>query len=473
MKFYDSISQTMAKQGINTMTGTMYDFIADWHGWYRGNVNNFHTYTEKLVNGKSVKRERLTLNMAKKVCEDMAKLIWTEKTQIILATPEDTTKLWAILDSKKNNLSVNLPSFIERTLALGTGMLVEYKVGDDVLIDYVDADLIIPFTWNNSYISGVLTVGRSIEEIDGEKIWTSLITIHRFDGKIYQREHQLYRSKTVDSLGDQVPLATKYPDLPETQEWKTETPHFQIYRPNIANNLDRTSPMGVSVFANRLDNLREIDIIFDSLSREFSLGKKRILVDRTAIKGAINPETGESVQYLDTDDAVFVAVNGMDNQPIKDIDFNLRVEDHIKALNATLNYLSAGVGLGQDFYNFEGGNAAKTATEVISEQSDTFRSKVSHEIILRDVLFDLVKSICYLADIPVEDTAINIIFDDSVVEDKDAAARQALIEYNAGLIDKVEYFVRARGMELEKAIAYVADIEARSQIVTEEEPDEE
>lgn len=473
MKFYDSISQTMAKQGINTMTGTMYDFIADWHEWYRGNVNNFHTYTEKLVNGKSVKRERLTLNMAKKVCEDMTKLIWTEKTQITLGTPGKTAQLWGVLDSKQNNLSVNLPGFIERAMALGTGMLVEYMVGENVLIDFVDADLIVPFEWNNSYVSGVLTVGRSTEEIDSKKQWYSLLTLHAFRGGIYRREHQLYRSKSPESLGDKVNLATKYADLPETQEWKTSTPHFQIYRPNIVNNLDKNSPMGISIFANRIDNLREIDTVFDSLSQEFTLGKKRILVDRTAVKGSIDPETGESVQYLDTSDSVYVAINGMEHQPIKDVDFKLRVEEHTKALNAALNYLSAGVGLGQDFYNFDGSNAAKTATEVISEQSDTFRSKVSHEIILRDVLFDLVKSICHLSKIEVSDDEISIIFDDSVIEDKEAAARQALIEFNAGLIDKVEYFVRARGMDREKAIAYVGEIEARNSSITEEEPDEE
>lgn len=473
MKLYDSISRTMAKQGINTMTGDMYDFIADWMSWYRGNVANFHTYSEQLVTGRKVKRERLTLNMAKKVCEDMAKLIWTEKTQITLATPEDTSALWSVLDSKKNNLSINLPKFIERSLALGTGMLVEYKIGDEVLIDYIDADLIIPFIWDNSQVSGIMTISRSIQNDGSAKRWVSLITIHRFDGKIYTREHQLFASKSETQLGERIDLSSQYPDLPETQAWETDTPHFQLFRPNIANNLDRNSPMGVSIFANRVDNLREIDIIFDSLSQEFQLGKKRVLVDRTAVKGSIDPETGQTVQYLDTSDSVYVAINGMEHQPVKDIDFNLRVEEHTKALNAALNYLSAGVGLGQDFYNFDGSNAAKTATEVISEQSDTFRSKVSHEIILRDVLFDLVKSICYLAGIECQDEDIGIIFDDSVIEDKEAIARQALIEYNAGIIDRVEYFVRARGMEREKAIDYVAEIEARNQTTTEVEPDEE
>lgn len=473
MKFYESVSKTLSKQGVNTISGDMYDFISNWEQWYRGNVNSFHVYKRKMANGKDKKFERLTMNMAKKVSEDLAKLVWTEKTKIALDNEEATNRLWEVLDSKKNNFSVNLPEFIERAMALGTGMLVEYTQNDETLIDYIDADLIIPFEYNNSYISGVATVSRSIEETDKTKEVYSLLTLHRFNGKKYTKEHQLYKSDSLNDLGERISLEVKYPNLDEVVEYDTETPHFQIFRPNIANNLDKTSPMGISVFANRIDNLKALDIKYDSFMNEFIMGKKRILVDRTAVKGSVDPETGTIAQYFDADDPTYMAVSGMDNQPVKEIDFTLRTEAHIKAINAELNYLSAGVGLGQNYYNFDGGALGKTATEVISENSDTFRSKVSHEIILKDVLYDLVKVICELEGISYQN--ISIVFDDSVIEDKNAEARQALIEYNAGLIDKVAYFVKAHGMEEQQAIDYIAGIEARQpeQPEPEEEPEEE
>lgn len=473
MKFFESVSRTLAKQGVNTINGDMYDFISNWEQWYRGNVDSFHIYKRKMANGKDKKFERLTMNMAKQVCEDMAKLVWTEKTKIELDTEEGTERLWGVLDSKKNNFSVNLPEFIERAMALGTGMLVEYTSNDETLIDYIDADLIIPFEYNNSYVSGVATISRSTEKDDKKNIYYSLLTLHRFDGTTYSKEHQLYKGDSVNSLGERIPLGAKYPDLEELVEYPTETPHFQIFRPNIANNLDKTSPMGISIFANRIDNLKALDIKYDSFMNEFIMGKKRILVDRTAVKGSVDPETGTIAQYFDADDPTYMAVSGMDNQPIKEIDFNLRTDAHIKAINTDLKYLSTGVGLGNNYYNFDGGALGKTATEVISENSDTFRSKVSHEIILKDVLYDLVKVICELEGITYNN--ISILFDDSVVEDKNAEARQALIEFNAGLIDKVEYFVKAHGMEKQQAEDYIAEIEGRApqQPEPEEEPEEE
>lgn len=472
MKFFDSISKTLAKQGVNTINGDMYDFIANWKEWYRGNVDSFHTYRRKMANGKDKKFERLTMNMAKQVCEDMTKLIWTEKTKIELDSEEATERLWRVLDSKKNNFSVNLPKFIERTMALGTGMLVEYTNNGETLIDYIDADLIIPFEYNNSYVSGVATVSRSTKKSERRVFYYSLITLHRYNGNQYSKEHQLYKSESIANLGTRIALSELYPDLDEIVEYTTETPHFQLLRPNIANNLDITSPMGISLFANRIDNLKALDIKYDSFMNEFIMGKKRILVDRSAVKGAVDPETGTIAQYFDADDPTYMAVSGMDNQPIKEIDFNLRTEAHIKAINADLKYLSTGVGLGTNYYNFDGGTLGKTATEVISENSDTFRSKVSHEIILKDVLYDLVKVICELEGITYNN--MSVIFDDSVIEDKNADARQALIEFNAGLIDKVGYFVRAYNMERQQATDLVAEIESRNTTAQpEEEPDEE
>lgn len=473
MKFFESVSKTLAKQGVNTINGDMYDFISNWEQWYRGNVDSFHTYKRKMANGRDKKFERLTMNMAKQVCEDMAKLIWTEKTKIELDNEQSTERLWGVLDSKQNNFSVNLPEFIERAMALGTGMLVEYTSNNETLIDYIDADLVIPFEYNNSYVSGVITISRSTEKDDKKTTYYSLLTLHRYNGETYSKEHQLYKSDSANSLGTRIALEAKYPGLAETVEYNTKTPHFQIFRPNIANNLDKTSPMGISIFANRIDNLKALDIKYDSFMNEFIMGKKRILVDRTAVKGSVDPETGTIAQYFDADDPTYMAVSGMDNQPIKEINFDLRTEAHIKAINADLKYLSTGVGLGNNYYNFDGGALGKTATEVISENSDTFRSKVSHEIILRDVLYDLVKVICELEGIKYNN--ISIIFDDSVIEDKQAEARQALIEFNAGLIDRVEYFVKAHGMERQQAIDYIAEIEGRApeQPEPEEEPEEE
>ena len=71
-------------QKITGYQGKLYDmsdYVANWLEWYTGNVKSFHNYT--IYNGKKqIAMKRLTLNMAKRVCEDWANLLLNEKTDI-------------------------------------------------------------------------------------------------------------------------------------------------------------------------------------------------------------------------------------------------------------------------------------------------------------------------------------------------------------------------------------------------------
>ena len=148
--------------------------------------------------------------------------------------------------------------------------------------------------------------------------------------------------------------------------------------------------------------------------------------------------------YFDRNDKAYVAINGMDGQPVKEIDMSLRFEEHIGSINADLNYLSAGVGLGQNYYSFDSAGL-KTATEVVSENSDTYRTKVHHQIIIKDVLYDLIKSVCFLEGI--ETKNINIVFDDSIIEDKNAEIERGLKLLDKNLISKETFMTKYLGYD--------------------------
>lgn len=461
MEFYDNIQKCLNSKNINIAVGSIYDLMAIWTEWYRGNVNDFHNRTIKLADGTTAEEEVYTMNMAKKVCEDFTKLLWTEKTKIELGNKKNTKKLWEILDSKKNSFSVNFPKFIEKTFALGTGALVEYLNNDEPVIDYIDGDIVLPYKYTNSYIYGMLTVSRSKEEREENIIYISRLTYHEYDGTNYTRYNELYESENESELGKEKDFSLIYPNVVNPYIIQTKTPHFQIFYPNLANNFNTGSPLGISVFANATDNLKAVDIKYDSFVREFELGKKRIMVDSTSLKAKTQiDEDGKAsyVKYFDTNDKAYVAVDGMEGQPVKEIDFSLRTQEHIDAINSELNWLSSNVGLGKNYYKFDG-QSVKTATEVISENSDTFRSKVHHQIILNDVIYDLVKVICELAGIKAD--SINIISDDSVIEDTNMEREKDRKEVSMGIMTKAEYRAKWYGETLEEAqknLPQVADI---------------
>lgn len=458
MELYDNIAKTLSKKGINLMIGDIYDYQEIWIDWYKGAVTDFHYYNE-VVNGQEVQMERLTMNMPKKVCEDISKLLWTEKTRIDLSNQKATKRLWEVLDSKENSFTINFPVFLEKALAIGTGALIEYKNSDNkTIIDYVMGDVIIPYKYTNSYINGLITVSRFTEQLRKKTIYYTHITYHEYENGIYRRYNELYRSESEFELGREIDFNSVFPDIQELEEIETDTPRFQIFKPNLANNLDLSSPMGISILANSIDRFKGIDMKYDSFYREFKLGKKRILVDPTAMKGTMSADENGNVrmvQYFDSNDEAYVGINGMEGQPVKEIDFNIRAEDHINSINADLNWLSSNIGLGNNFYKFDSAGL-RTATEVISENADAFRTKVHYDLIVNDVIYDLVKVICEMEGIKTNN--ITIVPDDSIIEDKNAEQLRALQEVSQGLRSKKSYLMEIKGMSEEEAEAELQKI---------------
>ena len=115
-----------ANEIIKKITGydklySMDEYIANWLEWYTGNVKKFHNYT--IYNGKkNIAMKRLTLNMAKRVCEDWANLLLNEKTDITVGDKKSQDILHkALADCKfwqKGNEG------IEKSFALGIGAFV-------------------------------------------------------------------------------------------------------------------------------------------------------------------------------------------------------------------------------------------------------------------------------------------------------------------------------------------------------------
>ena len=459
MDFYNNIASTLNKKGINLTVGTIYDLMAVWKSWFRGNVNDFHYYTE-VVCGKSVNCERLTMNMPKRNCEDIASLLWTEKTRIDLSNKTATKRLWEVLDSKENSFTVNAPIFIEKVLALGTGVTVEYKdENNKTIIDYIDGDLVIPYKFTNGYINGLITVSRYVEEKGNKKTYFTHLTYHEYtDGK-YLKLNEVYKSNTETSLGKQLNFNEIFPTVKESEIIITRFPYFQVWKLPIANNFDTGSPMGLSILANSIDRYKSIDTKYDSFYNEFILGKKRIIVDQSAMKGQMTTdEDGNQrfVQYFDKNDKVYQAINAEMKEPVKEVDFTLRKDEHIDSINADLNWLSEDLGLGANWYKFDGAGV-KTATEVISENSKAFRTKKHYEITINDCVYDLVRAVCELEGIKTNN--IIITPDDSIIEDKNTEMTRAQMEVTQGLRSKKSYLMEIKGMSEEEAEKELAKIQ--------------
>ena len=91
-----------------------------------------------------------------------------------------------------------------------------------------------------------------------------------------------------------------------------------------------------------------------------------------------------------------------------------------------------------------------------------FRRKKKLEIGYESAIFDLVQAICYASSTfgtnNINTDGMVILFDDSIVEDKQAESTRALEEVSAGVLSKVEYRMKIFGETEEIAKQKIEEI---------------
>jgi A118 family predicted phage portal protein len=443
--------------------------IGEWKALYAGYFSEWHDVKYKTIDGPK-KRRMATLNMPKVVSNEMASLIFNERCEINISNAKLSENVHDVL--KKNSFVKNFQDHLEFNFAMGGMVMKPYVEDGTIRISYITADCFIPISWNNKGITEAVFPNEFKKR---DKKYTHL-EWHLWDGSTYVIKNEVYES-TSETLGNKVALKNFFPDLEEEVRIEGFTrPSFVYIKPNTANNIDPSSPLGISLFANSLDTLKALDIAFDSYQREFKLGRKRILVPDTAIKKVVNPDTGEVSRYFDADDEVYQAMNlGMDSEASKihDISVSLRVDEHIAAINSLLNILGMQIGFSPGTFTFNG-QGVKTATEVISENSKTFKTKKSHENLIEAGLQDLVECIVQLAKLyklfgtPSEGYEVTIAFDDSIAEDQSAEiAKQVQLVANK-LTTRTKAIMKIHGYSEEEAELLVKQINEENQTATAE-----
>lgn len=438
-----AITEYLTRNGYTAVDDAYYAQIALWQSWYQGKVNSFHTYTQ--YNGqRKVTRQRKTMGMAKRFCEDWAALLLNEKVRINVGNQTAQTAIDEIL--KNNRFSVRGNQLIELAFALGTGAFVEYMDNGEVVIDYVRGSMVYPLAWDN----GIITECAFASERKRGTEKYIYLNIHRRDAQ----GRYIIENKMFKRNGETIAPA----DLPEgvADEVATgsELPYYQIIMPNIVNNADLSSPMGISVYANAIDNLQNIDLVFDSYDNEFRLGKKRILVPLTLTQSTM-ADSGVTRPVFDDNDVEFYVIETGDQnaQKIEEMNGTLRYDAFEAGIKTAINLAAYKCGFGENRYRFEGGTAM-TATQVISQDSDLFRNLKKHELILDAALQGLVKAIAQMAGIAIGE--ITIEFDDSIIEDEDKERQRFMQEIREGLRQPWEYRVKYFGEDEDTAKAMTA-----------------
>lgn len=437
-------------------------YIMSMYDWYKGYDAKFHRVCE--FNGsKNIKYDKAHLNMGKHICEDLSTIVCNENLNVLMDKCNEKEyllghdEMTGILG--QNDFWNELAKLFEITCALGTGafeVVVEdmLKIGNRVVtnenskikIVKHDAFSIIPLSWDNTMKI------KEVAFIDQYKIKDDTfldLRIHVLEnGKYVIYNKKLKCIGSGDFINYNIVNDDSILDKFDTQ---SDIAWFSILRLPIVNNYDIKSPLGASVYGNAISILKNIDDAFDILCDEYRNGKKKVFysksmlnIDETTGKPIVPDDNNKTVFYYVGDDMTANSVGLDDKLPIKEFNPDLRISNISDGINSALNYLTSACGLGNNFYNFNGGTVAKTATEVVSENSAMWRTVRKYEIALEKMMLDLFKVILSVENL-IHNAAYNvdvhmsIEFDTAIIEDKSKVRDRRLQEVQLGILSIEEY----------------------------------
>jgi len=450
-----------------------YKRIAEDFRLYR---NDYDTITEHI--GKHTHRRKPhTLNMTKTAARRMASIIFNEKAKVSFedeAVNDYIADVFADNDFY-NHFELNL----EKGIVAGGFAMRPYVDNGKIKIAWIRADQFYPLRSNTNDIPECAIVSKTQRIENHTVIYYSLLEFHQWDEQgNYIVTNELYRSDNKAVVGYRVPLNRIYENLQDqTNLGKLSVPLFAYFHTPGANNISLESPLGIGIADNARGELKDINMINDSMQREIKYGKRRIIVPEQMLK---IDEVHRP--YFDPEDPTYVGFNG-DDFSITDVTTEMRVEQLKSAMDYALKKFEVQIGLSAGTFSYSD-SGLKTATEVVSDNSMTYQTRSSYLTMVDKAIKELCYAILELSNVnglfrynvSKNDPGYDIHFDDGLFVDKDKQMDEDLKATAASIMPKKQFLIRNYGLSEQEADEWLEQVEKESpefsKNAVEEEPEE-
>jgi len=347
------------------------------------------------------------------------------------------------LESQFMRLMPKLRAQVEYGLAKGGLVMKPYVDGDRLAVDFVHADQFYPvsFDADGEIAACVFADSRTV----GDKYYTRL-EFHQMTEAGCEIRNMAYRSSSKDTLGVRVPLDVidDWASLePEAVITGIDKPLFAYFKFPMANNVDATSPLGVSCYSRAVDLIRDADIQWSNLLWEFESGQRALYADVLAYGRDRdgNPVLPHKRLYRALNGGGNIGEEGMFHEWTP----SLREENILRGLDAILKRIEYACGLAYGTLS-DPASVEKTATEIKASKQRTYATVTDTQKALQSALEHLIWAMDVWTTIgglaPAGAYAVTFDFDDSVIVDRDMQFQQDLRLVAQGIMSKAEFRVR-------------------------------
>lgn len=411
-----------------------------------------------------------TINFAKAVCSETARLA---TLGIKIQIGGGARGAW--LQEQIDKVYFNLRHWVEYGCAYGTVIVKPNGSGFDVFTPF---DFMITESDSNGNITGIIFKDSYA---DSDKYYTRL-EYHRFvetqtgagTAYPYYITNKAYMSHSAQSLGDPITLArTKWADLMEdsgpimkTSGEQLDGPMFGIFRTPQANNVDLGTALGLPIYADAIEEMKDLDIAYSRNAGEIADSQKIILIDDRLMYGSgRNLKTGGPADVKMPHYAKNVFGNGPE-EFYQEINPQLNTDTRLSGINALLSQIGYKCGFSNGYFVFNEATGIQTATGVEAEQQRTIQLIKDVRDKLESCLNDAIYAMSVYADLyslaPVGNYEVVYDFGDITYNREEDRARwwQYVTQ---GRVPAWMYFVKFEGMTEEEARAMVEEAQPAEQ----------
>ena len=394
-----------------------------------------------------------TANMAKHISDTRAKLVTLDIGIAVSGSPRAD-----YLQGLADDLLKRLPDRVSEAERLGGIML---KWNGETWDFILPGNFGITAKDDNGEIVGAIFAAHTAQ---GGRQFTRL-EYHRFDGELYRITNKAFENRMSTSgdvtIGAEIPLAKvdAWAHLtPEVAITNLETPLFGFYRVPGANTIDPSSPLGLSVFANALAELKAIDIAVSRKNAEVEDSKHITFVGQSLVKSAQNNKI-ELPRFVK---GLGMGLNDTETSAIHEHVPALLTDQRIKELNFNLSMAGVKCGFSEGVFVLDGQSGMITATQVEADDRDTVQTIKADRDALKLAISHALAGADALATLyglaPVGPYEVNYSFGDITYSyEEDKASWRYYVQQ--GWVPKWLYFVKFEGMSEEEAKALTQEAE--------------
>ena len=364
----------------------------------------------------------------------------------------------------------DIRKYTEYACAKGGLAMKPYASEGHIEVDMVQADRFFPTKFNSR---GEVTAAVFAESLTvGQKVYTRL-EYHQHEGTMYHINNKAFVKQDLDNvevLGKEVPL-TAVPEWANLQEEVTlknvKMPLFAYFKIPNANNVDDTSPLGVSVYSRAINDIKEADNQWTRLLWEFEGSELAIDADITLFK----KDDKGNYEFPKGKDRLFRMMDLDDNaEKYKVFAPAIRDENLINGFNAILRRIEFNVGLAYGTLS-DPDTVDKTAEEIKTSKQRSYSTVSDIQKSLQTALEQLVYAMDVMAQLSGlsgrKKYEMSFDWDDSIVIDKEQELASMQQDAVAGFIRKELYVAAKYGVSEEEALKMMPQQDERFQIAEE------